>query len=171
MLLLYSDEEVNRFLPWFPIKTWAEMERYWESCIAPCYRQEQAYNYAITLQADHRVIGYVYVGDIGGSNDLGYALRREFWHRGITSEACAAVVKQLRADGLPYVTATHDVNNPNSGKVMQKLGMTYRYSYREMWMPKKIEVVFRMYQLDLNGTVHTYKGYHKKWGSFVEQII
>ena len=34
---------------------------------------------------------------------------------------------------------------------MRKLGMTYRYSYEELWQPKNFPVIFRMYQLNLNG--------------------
>lgn len=71
--------------------------------------------------------------------------------------ACALC---LRADGLPFVAATHDVNNPASGRVMARLGMTYRYSYLEQWQPKNRPVVFRLYQLNLNdGGAPTYRGY------------
>ncbi len=65
----------------------------------------------------------------------------------------------LKGQGLPYVTATHDRENPKSGRVMQKLGMHYCYSYTERWQPKDREVVFRLYQLDLNGGPHpVYQG-------------
>ena len=67
------------------------------------------------------------------------------------SEACRAVVGQVKRDGLPYITATHDVNNPRSGGVMRRLGMNYQYSYEEQWQPKDILVTFRMYQLNLDG--------------------
>ena len=33
---------------------------------------------------------------------------------------------------------------------MKKIGMTYRYSYEELWQPKNIPVVFRMYQLNFS---------------------
>ena len=170
MILLYGDEEVNTFLPWFPIKTRAEAEEYLHSRILPCYQKERAYTYAITLKTDNKVIGYVHINDIGGSNDLGYALRKEFWHKGITYEACAALTDRLRKTKLPFVTATHDVNNPYSGEVMKKLGMTYRYSYRENWQPKNIWVVFRMYQLNFDGAEYTYTEYQKKYSHFTEQI-
>ena len=49
------------------------------------------------------------------------------------------------------MTATHDRNNPRSGGVMKKAGMRYQYSYEEQWQPKNIPVVFRMYQLNLQG--------------------
>ena len=170
MILLYGDEEVNTFLPWFPIKTRAEAEEYLHSRILPCYQKETAYTYAITLKTDNKIIGYVHINDIGGSNDLGYALRKEFWHKGITYEACAALTDRLRKTKLPFVTATHDVNNPYSGEVMKKLGMTYRYSYRENWQPKNIWVVFRMYQLNFDGAEYTYTEYQKKYSHFTEQI-
>ena len=35
---------------------------------------------------------------------------------------------------------------------MQRLGMRYQYSYEEQWQPKNRLVLFRMYQLDLDGT-------------------
>ena len=57
-----------------------------------------------------------------------------------------------REDGLPYVTATHDRGNPASGRVMEKLGMRYLYSYEEQWRPKNLRVTFRLYQLNLDGS-------------------
>lgn len=35
-------------------------------------------------------------------HDFGYGLRKEFWHKGIVSEAGKAVIKQVKKDGLPY---------------------------------------------------------------------
>ena len=57
----------------------------------------------------------------------------------------------LKQANIPYITATHDVNNPRSGKVMQAVGMEYKYSYEELWQPKNFLVTFRMYQLNLDG--------------------
>ena len=97
------------------------------------------------------------------SHDLGYALARPSWGRGYMTEAAAAVVERLRADGLPFLTATHDADNPKSGAVMERIGMTYRYSYEELWQPKNRLVIFRMYQMDLNGTWPTYRAYWDRW--------
>ncbi len=171
MLLLYSDKEVNRFLPWFPLKTRDEVSRYLYDTIFPFYEKDVAYSYAISLKENKQVIGYVHVNDIGGSNDIGYALRKEFWHKGITSEACTAVIDRLRKVNFPFITATHDIHNPHSGEVMKKLGMTYRYSYQEKWQPKDIWVTFRMYQLNLDGVERTYTEYQKKYSYFVEPLL
>lgn len=170
MFLLYSDEEVNKFLPFFPFKTRAEVENYLYNNILPFYEEDVAYSYAIAQKADNRVIGYVHINDIGGSNDMGYALRKEFWHKGITSEACAAVINRLQKVNFPFITATHDIHNLYSGEVMKKIGMSYRYSYKEQWQPKNILVTFRMYQLNLDGVERTYTEYQKKYPHFVEQI-
>ena len=146
-LPLLQDQEVNAFLPWFPVKNLDEArehlrERYFEK-----YEQPSGYHYAICMRADNQPIGYINVSD-GDSHDLGYGLRKEFWHRGIVTEACRAVTERLRTAGFPYLTATHDLNNPRSGGVMRNLGMTYRYTYEERWQPKNRLVRFRLYQLD-----------------------
>ena len=66
---------------------------------------------------------------------------------GITTEACLSNNRIIAQNRFSYITATHDRNNPRSGEVMKKIGMTYRYSYEEQWQPKDKLVVFRMYQL------------------------
>ena len=54
---------------------------------------------------------------------------------------------------------------------MQKLGMAYRYSYREQWQPKDIPAVFRMYQLNLDGDeTRVYRGYQEKYPFFIENL-
>ena len=52
---------------------------------------------------------------------------------------------------------------------MQKLGMKYRYSYREQWQPKDIPVVFRMYQL--NFIADDDFVYRKYWDTYPEHFI
>lgn len=150
LFLILRDEEVNRFLPWFPAESMEEARQFYEERFASNYAQPQGYAYAICLQEDNVPIGYIKV-EMEAPHDLGYGLRREYWHRGIVTEAAKAVVAQVKQDGLPYITATHDRNNPRSGGVMRNVGMTYRYSYEEQWQPKNIPVTFRMYQLNLDG--------------------
>ena len=167
---ILRDEEVNRFLPWFPVKDMAETRRFYEKHYASEYAHLRGYAYAICLKEDDVPIGYLKV-DMREAHDFGYGLRREFWHRGIVTEAARAVVEQVRRDGLPFITATHDRNNPRSGGVMRNVGMTYRYSYEEQWHPKDIPVVFRMYQLNLDGDED--RVYTKYWDEsavhFVEE--
>ena len=54
-------------------------------------------------------------------------------------------------------------------RVMEKLGMTYRYSYVEQWQPKDLRVTFRLYQLDLDGQERpAYPGY---WDTHPEHWV
>ena len=47
---------------------------------------------------------------------------------------------------------------------MRRLGMRYCYSYEEQWQPKNIPVVFRMYQLNLDGQAgRIYRGYWEQY--------
>lgn len=108
----------------------------------------QAYAYAICLKEDNYPIGYIKV-DMEEHHDFGYGLRKEFWHKGIVTEAGKAVIEQVKKDGLPYITATHDRNNPRSGGVRRNVGMKYQYSYEEQWQPKNILVTFGLTNLTL----------------------
>ncbi len=168
LFLILKDEEVNQFLPWVPMKNMEETKKFYEERYASKYAEPQGYAYAICLKQDNFPIGYCKV-DMEEHHDFGYGLRKEFWHRGIVTEAGKAVVEQVKRDGLPYITATHDRNNPRSGNVMQKVGMTYRYSYEELWQPKNFPVVFRMYQLNFDGNDNF--AYQKYWNMFDNHFI
>lgn len=165
---LLQDEEVNTFLPWFPVKTLEEARQHLQERYLSQYSRAQSYHYAVCLRETGQLIGYANVSDTE-ARDLGYGFRKEFWHQGFATEAARAILEQLRRDGVPYITATHDVNNPHSGAVMRKLGMQYQYSYREQWQPKDILVTFRMYQLNLDGKDRVYRAYWEQYPHFVEE--
>lgn len=167
LYLLLKDEEVNTFLPWPAAKNIEEAKDFYKKQF-----KDKKYHFAICLKENNDPIGYV-KADMDDSHDLGYALRKEFWHKGIVTEAGKALVKQLKKDGIPYITATHDRNNPRSGGVMRQIGMKYCYSYEEQWQPKNFLVTFRMYQLNLDGQEG--RIYQKYWNlydtHFVEKNI
>lgn len=171
LFLILKDKEVNTFLPWYPMKNLEQAKKFYEERYTFTYLKPQGYAYAICLKSDNFPIGYIKV-DMEEPHDFGYGLRKEFWHQGIVSEAAKAVVEQVKKDGLPYITATHDVNNPRSGNVMKKVGIKYCYSYEELWQPKGFFVTFRMYQLNFDG--HDDFVYKKYWdmyeNHFVEKI-
>lgn len=56
----------------------------------------------------------------------GYCMGRRWWHQGIMTEAWGAVIDFLLEQvGVQRIIAGHDVNNPHSGGVMRKCGMTF----------------------------------------------
>lgn len=168
LFLILKDEEVNKYLPWYPLKDIEETKEFYRERYVAKYEQPQAYAYAICLKKDDFPIGYIKV-DMEEHHDFGYGLRKEFWHRGIVSEAGKAVIEQIKNDGLPYITATHDRNNPRSGYVMQACGMKYCYTFEELWQPKNFLVTFRMYQL--NFTQEQDWIYKKYWDTYPNTFI
>ena len=169
---LLRDEEVNRFLPWFPLTSLQQAEEFLRERFLRYYGKPSAFRCAVCLKEEDRPIGYVWLSD-GESHDFGYALKKEYWRKGLVTEASMAVIERIRQAGYPYITATHDVNNPRSGEVMKKLGMAYKYSYLEQWQPKNIPVTFRMYQLNFDGRAdRTYMGYWNQYEThFIESDI
>lgn len=163
LYLLLRDKEVNTFLPWFPVKDMEETKAFYKERFA-----DNEYCFAVCLKENNYPIGYVNV-QADDSFDLGYALRKEFWYKGIVTEASKALIERLKKDKIPYITATHDKNNPRSGGVMRQIGMKYCYSYEELWQPKNSLVTFRMFQLNLDGQED--RVYQKYWEIYDKHFI
>ncbi|WP_349769960.1 GNAT family N-acetyltransferase [Hungatella sp.] len=171
LFTILSDPEVNQFLPMFPLTSLEEAGQYLKEHYLSTYEQPSGYQYAVCLKTDDIPIGYINVSD-DDSHDLGYGLKKEFWKMGFMTEACRALIRKLKTTDLPYITATHDRKNPGSGRVMEKIGMIYQYSYEEQWQPKDILVIFRMYQLNFDGDQdRVYKKYWNKYPvHFIEKL-
>lgn len=98
---IYKDEEINTYLPWFPLKSLEEAETFFKDHYEEAYKQTEGYKYAICLRTDHVPIGYVNVS-MDDNHDLGYGLCKEFWNRGIVTEASKAVIEQVKKDGFLF---------------------------------------------------------------------
>ena len=57
-----------------------------------------------------------------GAVELGYWIARSFWGRGVATEACIALIDIARMLGLASLEGSHFVDNPASGRVLEKLG-------------------------------------------------
>ncbi len=57
-----------------------------------------------------------------GAVELGYWIAREHWDRGFATEASEALLDIARALGLTRLEASYFVDNPASGRVLEKLG-------------------------------------------------
>ena len=60
----------------------------------------------------------------GDSIEIGYVIVPDEWNKGYATEAFSAVIAELFRMGYRRVKAGHFVDNPASGRVMQKCGMT-----------------------------------------------
>lgn len=79
---------------------------------------------------DRRTDAFMGIVDLMGDMskkppELAYWVGRPFWNKGYASEACRAILAELRASKGPrVVTAGIYTDNPASGRVLEKLGFT-----------------------------------------------
>ena len=92
------------------------------------YQNPAFYNWSITLNEINESIGFIAVVDnlADGEVELGYCIGEKWWNKGIMTEALSRVITFLFEEvGVKKVVASHAVENPASGKVMQKCGMQF----------------------------------------------
>jgi RimJ/RimL family protein N-acetyltransferase len=62
---------------------------------------------------------------------FGYWIGVSFWGQGYMTEAARVFLNHLfTAHNLHRITATHNIQNPASGRVMKKIGMTHEATFR-----------------------------------------
>lgn len=123
-----SDPQVVRYLSWpyhQSIQTTDAVLHSW----VEAQRQKNVYRWGIVLRTEgNHVVGCI---DVVGANDsllcaeIGYALSRRLWGQGIMTEALGLVLDYLFGCGYIRLCACHDVENPASGRVMEKAGMQF----------------------------------------------
>lgn len=130
-----GDEKVTKFLRWpthKSVKTSEEILKRWISS----YQNNDFYQWAIVLKAAGcEPIGAISVVDKNEALDIvhiGYCIGSKWWHQGIVSEAFTGIIPFLFNDiKVNRIESQHDPNNPNSGKVMLKCGLTYEGTLRQ----------------------------------------
>ncbi len=129
-----TDEKVIRFLSW-PLHESVDASRALLEDWCKEYEKPDYYNWAIVLRDINEVIGGISVvnkDDEVSQTEIGYCIGSKWWHKGYTSEAARAVTEFLIKEvGVNRVYARHAVENPNSGGVMRKIGMTYEGTLRK----------------------------------------
>ena len=121
-----SDPLVTSFLTW-PTHSDETVTRAYLTQVAEGYAQPERYQWGMQLLESGELIGTIaVVGDTPAtcSADIGYCMGRAWWGQGLMAEALCAV-RDFLFDHVGYLrlTAGHDVENPRSGRVMEKAGM------------------------------------------------
>ena len=91
--------------------------------------------FAITLRADASLAGAISLREISQTHsraEMGYLIGKPYWNRGYCTGAARGILEygfeMLR---LNRIAANHFTNNPASGRVMQKTGMTHEGTLRQ----------------------------------------
>lgn len=128
------DEAVTKYLRWPPHPS-VEVSRSIIKEWVKAYDEEDFYQWVIEVKAIQEPIGTISVvrqNERVGSMDIGYCIGSKWWHQGIVTEAFKAIIKFLFEEvKVNRIEALHDTNNPNSGKVMRKCGLTYEGTLRQ----------------------------------------
>ena len=129
-----SDPEVTKFLTW-PAHGSLDISRIVIDSWIHGYGEENYYQWMITVKAEgDEPIGSISVVGMDESTEsaeIGYCIGRNWWHKGIMTEALGAVIRfMIFQVGFQRITARHDPNNPHSGAVMRKCGMRYEGTTR-----------------------------------------
>ncbi|MBO6047692.1 MAG: GNAT family N-acetyltransferase [Erysipelotrichaceae bacterium] len=129
-----NDEKVTRYLTWAPhqtIKVTNEVLKEWSSHYEEC----DFYQWAIVLKDINEPIGSISIvnyDDQTNAVEIGYCIGQQWWHQGITSEAFSVLIDYfftvLKAN---RIQAKHDIDNPRSGSVMKRCGLTYEGTLRQ----------------------------------------
>jgi ribosomal-protein-alanine N-acetyltransferase len=123
-----NDSEVTKYLTWLPHKNKDFTKEIINSWVKG-YDNLEVYNWAIVPRNYGKVIGSISVVEYSNDKErceVGYCIATRYWNQGFMTEALKAVIKYLIYEsGFKRVYATHDIENPASGKVMIKAGMKY----------------------------------------------
>lgn len=122
-----NDKEVAKYVRWNvhknveETKEWIMMEQ--ENC-----KKDNYYDWGIELKEEGKLIGSIgahYIPELD-RYEIGYAIAKKYWGRGIVTEAVRCVIDYLANEkGIKQYVAIHAKQNPASGAVMQKVGFKY----------------------------------------------
>ncbi len=125
-----------------------DQARNWIRSLMDGYAKGESIMWFITPTNDDKVIGDCVLWHLdfqSASGELGYELNRDYWGKGLASEAASEVVKFGFSEmGLNRIEADPFYNNDSSSKLLDKLGfklegrlrqtLLFRgYYYDELW--------------------------------------
>ena len=129
-----NDAEVPKYMTWPPYENVEQVENYLKNSVVANYEKKDFYSWAIELNETEQPIGNISAVNIQDDTDaveIGYCIGKEYWHQGYMTEALTEVIRFfMEKTGAGRVWGEHDINNPNSGKVMEKSGMEYEGTLR-----------------------------------------
>lgn len=115
--------------------------------------------FVITRARDAQLVGCIGIDPVpagiameASDAELGYWIARPYWGQGFATEAARAVLTIARTLGHRRVSGSHFLDNPASGRVLQKLGFEPTGRVVRRWScgrGKAAESV--QYMLDLDG--------------------
>lgn len=136
-----NDTEACKYVTWLPHGKIEKTKEFLNNVILPKYEKLNTYEWALVDKTSGQVIGSLAVNDVRERRriaSIGYVIGRNFWNKGLMTEALKRVIDYLFEVGFTRVEAWHIPSNIGSGRVMQKAGMSQ-------------EGVLKLYDVDKDG--------------------
>lgn len=134
-----SEPEVSRFLPWEKHRTSHDTEEFIRSAIES-YESSHLAPWGIALRSNNKLIGTIdFVRWLPNHfrAEIGFVLSNRYWGQGLTLEATKRVVRfGFERMELQKIEAQSMIENVQSQRVLQKLGMRFEGVLRNHWWIK-----------------------------------
>lgn len=124
-----ANKNVAMYVTWNVHESIEETKELYEAWVQE-YENLETYRWGVEIKDTHELIGVIDVPSKKflkhGTFEIGYVYKKSSWGNGYGTEALKAVIKYLFEEvGAETIYADYMVNNPASGKVMKKSGMTF----------------------------------------------
>ena len=135
---LSSDPNVTKFLPYTTLETkeaTEDMVSTWLFALKDAKSDDRNKILAITLKTTGELIGVIDLIETDAeakSFETSYQIGKPWWGHGYAAEALEKVIDYaFETLGINRIWGVYDPRNANSGKVMEKAGMTYEGLHRQ----------------------------------------
>lgn len=104
----------------------------WIAALGPRYERGEGVSFAIVLKEGALIGSIGIILNLADHHaEMGYWIGKPYWNQGYCTEAAAAMlVYAFETLQLERVFANYFADNPASGRVMSKLGMTHEGTFR-----------------------------------------
>ena len=121
-----TDPEVTRFLVFEPYQKIEDLERWLKQTIREWDGKPGNMYLLFKRENPEALVGSFSIRIAGGKAEIGYLIARPYWGRGIMTEVVRYWVDwALSKPDIFRIGAFCDVENPASGRVMEKAGMAF----------------------------------------------
>lgn len=127
-----KEEQVARYLTWLPHRS-VEVTKTLLKDWCSFYSQPNYYNWVMEYKGiPIGNVSAVHVNERSHWVELGYCMGPTYWNRGLMTEAVRAVIEFFfREVEVHRICISHATQNPASGRVAQKCGLSYEGTQRE----------------------------------------
>lgn len=122
-----TDTRVTKFMSYNTHQSVEDTKEWLKSDIA-ANNGDKTYVWAFELKENNYLFGSggLYFSESQNMFELGYNIMYDFWNKGYTTEAASAIIDFAKRQlGVSSLYARHAVDNPASGKVMEKNGFVF----------------------------------------------